>query len=439
MLLPLSVMAMTPISDNAMSKVTGQAGVSMTFDVTMDLTFGALGWGDSDGADALLNTTINYYTSGDVDNAGWIGIDGMKITNLHIWPRTDYTMEDGAGGDISATPTAGADRSGDGGWAQLKWLTIDVATLNSSTFAAGQFGTTFAGLGKNVTAVRIGVPTLTLTMDDLAGNVVLGGGSANATIGGIVNGEYYDGHVINAPVFDQLLGRFYVGGMNIATGGGELLIFSGGSGTLHSGLGGTLYGSGINIAMTDVKVDYILFDELAWGDIDGAFDVCATATGVPAHTVHNTGLYGGGATLSGLANPGWVGLANFAIENIEIDGVVSIQVGTYSGGVNTVDTLVNANAPDPLDPAWHTLISCFDEAFAATASQHGDSFIFIGLKGVHVAMGQMGASVQLSSNVAAPIFDGSQILGDIYVGGMDVLIKDNPLTTTKSWFAIFAH
>lgn len=430
MLLPLSVMAMTPISDNDMSKVTGQAGVSMTFDVTMNLNFGAMGWGDSDGVATIDNVALNTAIGG-ANTGGWIGLDSVNIRTLHIWPRTDYTMESGENtGTVSLTPTAGAARSGDGGWADLKWLTIDVVSLNSTLLSASQFGTTFLGTGGSVTAVRIGVPTLTVSMDDMAGNVVLADRSNVATIGGIVDGAYAYGHEIEKPNFNQLLGRFYVGGLDLATGGGEVLIFSGGKATISGAeVGSTLYGSGINIALNDVRIDYVLVDSVGWGDIDGAYDICeAGGLGDTTHLAHNTGSYG-----TGLCNPGWVGLTNVAVENIVIDGMISIQVGSYIGGSNFVTPGLSATS-------WHSLISCFDEAFAVTAAQHGNSFIFIGLKDVHVQMGQMAGTVELSdSTTYNPLFDGTQTLGDIYVGKMDMLIKNNPMTTSKSWFAIFAH
>ena len=46
--LPMSVMAMTTISDNDLSAVTGQAGVSIGADITMNVSFGTIAWGDSD-------------------------------------------------------------------------------------------------------------------------------------------------------------------------------------------------------------------------------------------------------------------------------------------------------------------------------------------------------------------------------------------------------
>jgi hypothetical protein len=49
MLLPLSVWTMTPVSDSDLSNVTGQAGVSINPNLTMDINIGTIAWGDSDG------------------------------------------------------------------------------------------------------------------------------------------------------------------------------------------------------------------------------------------------------------------------------------------------------------------------------------------------------------------------------------------------------
>lgn len=53
LLLPLSVWAMTPISDSDLSNVTGQAGVNINVDLLMNVRLGTMAWGDSDGI-ALL-------------------------------------------------------------------------------------------------------------------------------------------------------------------------------------------------------------------------------------------------------------------------------------------------------------------------------------------------------------------------------------------------
>jgi len=406
MLLPLSLMAMTPISDKDMSKVTGQAGVSMTFDLTLDLSFGQLGWGDSDGAAV---GTVSGTLAGLI-GGGWVGIDNLQISTLHIWPRTDYTME--------STGTNAAD----GDWNDLKWLTIDVVDITTTISAEKvekAFGTSNPG---HITAVKIGVPTLTFTMDEMSGNVVLGNRSNSETIGGKVNGQYNGtGIAVNGPDFDQVMGKFYIGGLNMATGGGEILIAAHGRGTTANAAGDPMYGSGVALSFYNVTVSYLLLTEAAWGDYEGMYD----ASTINA-TSYNTG--------NGLNLPGWVGLYNLAIKNIVVNGAVGIDVGTYA-----------TNGTD-LPGVWNnfaSLVNCFDEAFNATSSQHGRSFVTIGLDDIVVTMDKLGATAMLSSgSMSGPSFGtqaSNQVLGDIYVGGMRMAIGPNQLTGTHSWFAIFAH
>ncbi len=120
--LPLSAMAMTTIADNDLSTVTGQAGVSIGADVTMNLSSDIIAWGDSDGIVTAAN-------------AGWVGLASLTIDDIHIRLRNDILFAN-----------------------QL--LTIDVYTLS------------------NVTAVRIGLPTFEISMATLDAKVGLWSGSA---------------------------------------------------------------------------------------------------------------------------------------------------------------------------------------------------------------------------------------------------------------------
>jgi len=105
MLLPLSVMAMTPVSDQTLSDVTGQAGVNINADIMMDIAIGTLAWGDSDG---ILNGGHPLW--GTTDGGGYVGVTGFDIDGLRIKARETDTF------DTYAAP------------AQLKPITIDVAT-----------------------------------------------------------------------------------------------------------------------------------------------------------------------------------------------------------------------------------------------------------------------------------------------------------------------
>ncbi|HQG30622.1 MAG TPA: hypothetical protein PLA83_01730 [Deltaproteobacteria bacterium] len=146
---PLS--AMKPVSDAELSAVLAQSGISIFIDMTMDVHIGTVAWGDPDGAVIPVNGT-------DVQMpGGWIGIDNLTIENLHVWPRTDFMMNGNA-------PS--------GGWKDIQPLTIDVLTMPSSALDH-PFGTG-ADAPVGTTAVRIGIPTSTISLDKMEGNVVLG-------------------------------------------------------------------------------------------------------------------------------------------------------------------------------------------------------------------------------------------------------------------------
>lgn len=129
MVLPLSVMAMTPVSDKALSDVTGQAGVSIIPDVTITMSETDIAWGDPDG---LGGTT----------SAGWIG-----MANLDMSTDIECTVLDPSDGVLP--------------------ITIDVAT--DSTY------------GDNITYIRTNLGTLSMTLNALSTHIGLGASAAAAT------------------------------------------------------------------------------------------------------------------------------------------------------------------------------------------------------------------------------------------------------------------
>lgn len=155
MLLPLSVMAMTPVSDQTLSDVTGQAGVNINADLRMDITIGTLAWGDADGITAAANPGWALTETG-----GYVGVTGLNITDLRIKAREtdnfgvgylvildDDDNELNPGGTYLA-PT------------YLKPITIDVATD--------------ADMYDGATFVRFGLGSLEISMDALTLSVELG-------------------------------------------------------------------------------------------------------------------------------------------------------------------------------------------------------------------------------------------------------------------------
>src|SRR5512136_610048 len=85
LLLPISVWAMTPVTDSDLSNVTGQAGVNINADLTMNISIGTMAWGDSDG----ITSVYNPWTS--VASGGYVGMTGFNINNLRIRARTEAT------------------------------------------------------------------------------------------------------------------------------------------------------------------------------------------------------------------------------------------------------------------------------------------------------------------------------------------------------------
>jgi len=147
LLLPLSVWAMTPVTDSDLSNVTGQAGVNINADLTMNIGIGTLAWGDEDGLDGVGAHPSWVATA----NGGYVGITDFNITNLRIKARTTDTYN----GYVSPT--------------MLKPITIDVA----------QDPALYAGR----TFVRIGLGSLQVTLDALQFNVELGQTPTTTSIG----------------------------------------------------------------------------------------------------------------------------------------------------------------------------------------------------------------------------------------------------------------
>ncbi len=134
--LPLSVWAMTPVSDSDLSNVTGQAGVNINADLIMNVRIGTMAWGDSDGlVDAGAWPT--WPTTAD---GGYVGVTNFNLTNLRIKARETDTFD---------TYTT----------LQLKPITIDVA----------QDPAIYGGR----TFVRMGLGSLQISFDALSMTVAL--------------------------------------------------------------------------------------------------------------------------------------------------------------------------------------------------------------------------------------------------------------------------
>ena len=104
LLLPLSVWAMTPISDADLSGVTGQAGVNINADLMIDISPCTIAWGDASGLDWTFgwDTNMNDALGTGADGAGYWGLPGFNINSLHIKPMTGMTAEYSIAADFTA-------------------------------------------------------------------------------------------------------------------------------------------------------------------------------------------------------------------------------------------------------------------------------------------------------------------------------------------------
>jgi len=141
LLLPLSVWAMTPVSDSDLSKVTGQAGVNINADLTMNINIGTMAWGDADGIGGF-NSGTDTSPWATVSSGGYVGVNNFNISGLRIKARET----DGFNGYFTST--------------KLKPITIDVATGTK----AGVANTTFVRFGLGSLYVGMNAMSLTVAM-----------------------------------------------------------------------------------------------------------------------------------------------------------------------------------------------------------------------------------------------------------------------------------
>jgi len=245
--LPMSVMAMTTISDNELSTVTGQAGVSINVDVTANLTIGTVAWGDSDG--------FTGYT-----NAGFVGIEGLNLT-VHASGRHD-----------GAFTTSGATAVG--------YMANDPITIDVGTNDGGQ------------SIVRIGLPTFHITVSTLQTDIFVSGVTAGAPTSTVA----------------QQLGAIYMSGIEIRLGQSATPSDAGSFDAGYVTIGAAGAGNtGVNIGFV-VNIDSVEIGTLSYGNttslLAGDFGAAATAgyIGVTGLNLDDVNIYGGVAIGVGTLN-----------------------------------------------------------------------------------------------------------------------------------------
>jgi len=282
--LPMSVMAMTTISDNELSTVTGQAGVSINVDVTANLTIGTVAWGDADG--------FTGYT-----NAGFVGIEGLTMT-VHASGR-----HDGAFATTGSTAI---------GYMGNDPITIDVGTNDTG-----------------VSVVRIGLPTFHISVSTLQTDIFVSGGTV---LGGPTS------------TVAQQLGSIYMSGIEITLGQSatpaDAASYSAGYVTIAAaGVGNTGVHIGFNVAIDSVAIGTISYGNTT-SILATDFGAAATAgyVGVTGLNLDDVNIYGGvaigvgtlnTAALNPAANQGTITQVNIVFANgmtIAILGAITSNV-----------------------------------------------------------------------------------------------------------------
>jgi hypothetical protein len=412
--LPMSVMAMTAVSDNDLSAVTGQSGVSIGADVTMNITAGILAWGDSDGLGDGVTT------------AGWVGLSALNIQNMRIHMRADQGMIDvGVAFNLANNMLGGSYPDVPTFYAALTSGTDLVAqkAALASILATEELLTIDVYTKAGVTAVRIGIPTFEIDMNSLYASVGLWTDNAG------VPGTY------------QEMGQIYMTKMVALLGKGNYVDIS-----QNNTKSGVLINVG-NLAGGNL-IDTMTIASMAWGDTDGL----GATTG-----------YGEAAG----AHAGWIGLTDFTMTALKVAATLNINVATPTGylifGNNLITGahgLVNMTPAEfsAFTTALPALLASNDAGLKDTIGyilSHSSAGSFdplalnaIGSTSVDIALqanisiGSLVATAALTPygdlKYAASEFQG--VLGQIYIKNLNVVIPPYVAgVTAASWVTISAH
>lgn len=105
MLLPVSAPALDVLSDEELADISGQSGVSIMPNISLNVHIDVLAWGDSDGLGP--NNVWGQHTTG-----GYFGISDLIINNLTITPRAGvHTGMWPLTIDVGSAPVGSSDES----------------------------------------------------------------------------------------------------------------------------------------------------------------------------------------------------------------------------------------------------------------------------------------------------------------------------------------
>ena len=423
-----SAMAMNTIGDNDLSKVTGQSGVSLGIDATIDMSFGIIAWGDKDG----INTTYS--------SAGWVGLANGSIDDLRIRPRIDSAIAAAFAAEYTTTQLdAFAVKLGYADWATL--VTNDPLYLRRIALANQTMTIDVGTNSSSQTMVRIGLPTGLITMTSMTADLGLWADATSAT----------------ALADIQKLGSLYVGGMTALIGRNSIVdIYA------HTGVGITM-----NIA---VNIDSIAIDTVSYGDTGGLPSVAGGTT------------YAAGAGYVGLLYMSATGITtnmNVTIDVATADTTKATNFLTAAAGSSVfiayktaAVALATAKAALANDPTNSTLVAAYATAAAAystaltnvaadatgaalitpeyqrnltmatksAAGMLGATWVNIGLNGsINVATLSTYAALGSDATLGANLATTPQILGTLYVSNLGVKIGSAANATANSWLSINAH
>ncbi|MDD2318323.1 MAG: hypothetical protein PHD57_13375, partial [Desulfobacterales bacterium] len=388
LMLPFTSFSMTALEDGDLSSVTGQAGVSINLDATVNLTADVVAWGDADGI------TSGTYT----DNPGWVGLTDLNVANLRV--RADQTLLEGEYflkhngvalaaalqteaatfipaynatfgpcADVACIMADAANAATVAGWdtfsaAVAAFAPVSAYAASATTLqaeiAAGDF-TPFAPLtidvatgtgvvgdhGDGVTFVRIGLGSLQIAMDSMNADVKLG--PDDSVTAGVPELKYTLGSLYLEDLFLRVGGNSYVDIFN-ARGAGK---------------------QGVSIYV-DATIKDLSIGTLAWGDADGidwgfrniAGDTPGTvklhtdAEGLETPDAQTTDKF-----VPTIGGAGWIGLNDLEIAKIEVAGQVGIDVGTNAGVTAVNITLGVAGTP------FNAVVSGIDGTVALGAAK----------------------------------------------------------------------
>jgi hypothetical protein len=387
--LPMSVMAMTTIADNDLSTVTGQSGVSISADITMNVNADTLAWGDADGV-------------GGGTTAGWVGLKDFGISNLRMHMRSDNGMVDYSVAFAEYQAFGGVADANLGAFIADIYGTppslLAQKALLASILATQQFLTIDVYTTGGVTAVRIGLPTFEIDMASLDAKVGLWTDNAG------VPGTF------------QEMGRISVKNMVALVGKGNFVDIS---------KNNTASGVLINVGNTSGgnTIDKLTIASMSWGDV-GGLDIA----GYPVTS-------------------GYIGLTGFTMNALKVVASLNINVCTPTGaGVPAFLALDQAGLLT-FEAALPTLLASNDAAtkdmiayILHQAGTIGTTSVDIALT-ANINIASMFATVALGPTAdLANATALKNVLGQFYVGNLNVAIPAyNPGVNAASWVAISAH